>query len=365
MKKDQRKRSMQSITVMLFVITLLIWVVLLFLKIILWGISAEELIEDIISNILGILPPMLIFNFIYEYLTKDHIADEISEQITKTLLGNSDSIEGFNTKDKIRFVKNTIGSLVGQDSAEMVNAVVEPYITNQYNIRTFFKYTIILRDYSESELFSSDEYMKIYENFKYKKKYIGEGSLPEQLHIAFIYKNHELDLALRNRKYIFQENLSVAEKELNALIALSDEEKLRFVKNEMCISMYIDERVAEIKNVTIDESGIDIEYESHHDKGIDSHSIEINFAMPQLKGYGEFLVSITEPTYSPIIQLSYPESTMNVTAFSFLNDGDESSVEQATHNIGNYEFCIRDRWIYPMSGVVFMISDKDNKTDGQ
>ena len=87
------------------------------------------------------------------------------------------------------------------------------------------------------------------------------------------------------------------------------------------------------------------------------HSVEISFAMAQSKGHSEFLVSINEPTYAPIIQLSYPENSMSVKAYSFLNDGDESSVERATHNVGTYEFCIQNKWIYPVGGVVFVIDD--------
>ena len=90
---------------------------------------------------------------------------------------------------------------------------------------------------------------------------------------------------------------------------------------------------------------------------LNSHSIEISFAMPQAKGRSEVLVSIGEPTYSPIIQLSYPETLMTVKAFSFLNEAKGASIEQASHNSGNYEFCIQDKWIYPMSGVVFVIDD--------
>ena len=37
-------------------------------------------------------------------------------------------------------------------------------------------------------------------------------------------------------------------------------------------------------------------------------------------------------------------------------DGEDSSLESATHNIDSFEFNIQDKWIYPMSGVVFAIN---------
>lgn len=357
MKNKKRKRSMKTITVMLFLITALLWISLFLIKSIFWGIDKQAMIDDIISNILGILPPMLLIDFVYEYLTKENMADEIGEQITQTLIGSSDAIEAFKDEDKVKFVQNTVRHIVGDESAEMVNAVIDPYITHQYNIKNFFKYTIILRTYMNNPLFDDSKYFKVYEDLKYKKTYIGDCLSKDEINIAFIMKDHLLDSALRNQKFIFQENLSINEPEIKKLMDFSQEERINFVKDEMQFTLFIDDVLCTIKKVSITNDGIFISFISEHDVSLNSHSIEISFAMPQAKGRSEVLVSIGEPTYSPIIQLSYPETLMTVKAFSFLNEAKGASIEQASHNSGNYEFCIQDKWIYPMSGVVFVIDD--------
>lgn len=357
MKNRNRKKNMQSITVLLFVTTTLVWLALIFLKAAIWTVDGESLVEDIISNILGILPPMIIFNFLYEYLTKVHMADEMAEQITTTLMGKPEILTNFTNDQQVAFVTNTVEAIVGQESAEMVNAVVLPYITNRYNVRRFFKYSITLRDYTDNALFSSDKYMKVYENLKFQKTYISSEPLENIFHISFLRANHELDSALRKQTYIFQENLLIDSAEIQALLALSSEEQMAFAKDEMRIMVYIDGTPAKLCSTSFGENGLDVELHSDHSREVRDHSIEISFTMPQKKGHSEFFVSVNEPTFSPMIQLSYPEDSMQVKAFSFLNDGDESSLDNASHSVGCYEFCIQDKWIYPVSGVVFTIDN--------
>ena len=372
-KLSERMKNIRSLTILFFIITAVIWVALLLVKMCFFEFSPEALFDDIVSNILGILPPIIIFNFVYEYYTQKYESDEVSEKIADTIMGRSDIMSRFKDDQKIDFIKSTINTMVSPEAAEMTNAVIYPYITNSYNIRTYFKYSIILRDYETHPLFPKERYMKVYENFKFTKKYINEDNLPQDFHVGFITANHELDTALRNQNYIFQENLSIDDKELQQLLALPEEEKRRIIDEEVQLSVYIDDVKAEITGMSFSPAGVDVAFHSDHvtkqlrkfEPGAHmgkhdyktEHSVEISFAMAQSKGHSEFLVSINEPTYAPIIQLSYPENSMSVKAYSFLNDGDESSVERATHNVGTYEFCIQNKWIYPVGGVVFVIDD--------
>lgn len=375
-KISERMKNIRSLTILFFIITAIVWVALLLVKVIFFEFSADDLMNDIISNILGILPPIIIFNFVFEYFTQKYESDEISEKIADTIMGKSDIMSRFKDEQKIDFIKSTIGTMVDPEAAEMTGAVIYPYITNSYNIRTYFKYSIILRNYENNPDFPKEKYMKVYEDFKFTKKYINDENLPQDFHVGFITANHELDTALRNQNYIFQENLSIDKAEMDKLLALEPEKQKKTVLEEMQLSVYIDNLKAEITGVSFSPAGIDISLHSEHITRTlkkfapgtvgkydykTEHSVEISFAMPQIKGHSEFLVSINEPTFAPIIQLSYPETTMSVKAFSFLNDGDESSVERATHNIGTYEFCIQNKWIYPVGGVVFVIDNLENE----
>ncbi len=359
MKEHKRRKDMKSITFFMFIIIILIWIILIFIKYFVWGITFGELFDDIVSNILGILPPIIIFNFAYEYFTKQHVAEEMSEQITGTLMSDIDAINVFNCENKTKFIKTTISTIVGEDTSDMVYALIEPYLSKKYNIRKSFKYTITIRDYRENKMFSPEKYMKIYENLKYKKLYT-DKNLPKEFNVGFFTNAYEVDKKLRNQMYIFRENFTIEQQIMDKLLLLSEEEKFEFIAQELQLNVYVDDKKCVPKRVLFDSFGIDIFFESNHSLEEREHSVEISFNIPQIKGHSDFLVSLSEPTYSPMIQLSYPEDTKSVKAFSFLNDGDESLLERAIHYAGGYEFCAQDKWIYPMSGVVFTIDENDN-----
>ena len=352
----KNRRDMKIKTFMLFAITLLIWALLFVIKLHFWGADGESIIDDIVSNMIGIIPPLLIFDFGLEYLTRDNIASDISEKITQTLLGESEAIGAFKDDDKIRFVKNTVKHLVGDESYDMVYAVMEPYITGKYNRRTVFRYKITLRSSPKSDLFSDESYYRIYESLRYRKHYAADSSLPQKFSVAFIMNANALDDALRNRTYIFQENLAINEAELKKLLDMPEAEKKDFIENELHLSIYIDGRPCRLEDFSFGKNIITVNYFSEHDEAAKVHDVDISFSMPQRRGISDFMVSISEPTYSPVIELSYPEAEMEVKAFSFLNDCDDSSLENATHSVDSFEFNIQDKWIYPMSGVVFAIN---------
>ncbi|HIW74370.1 MAG TPA: hypothetical protein H9684_08595 [Firmicutes bacterium] len=362
-KPNRRTHGLRTITVMLALITTAVWLILLLIKHIVSGVDLASLFDDILANILGILPPIILFNFLYEYLTKEHVADEMTEQITQTLMSNPQAIDLFDEQPKKDFVRATIQTLVGDEESEMVYGVVEPYLSQHYNIRRFFRYSITLRDYTDNPLFPSDRYMRVYEDLKYKKHYIGDNTLPPRFQLGFFVSNAELDRELHKQTFLFRENLTIDEAELRAMAAWSDEEKRAFAEKEMSLRIFIDDLPCTLEHVVIDPNGILVDLSSRHNAGKQELKIEVMFNMPQRKGYSEFLVSINEPTYSPNIQLSYPESTMQVTMFPFLNDGDECLVQNAMRNTGSCDIYLQEKWIYPMSGVVFIVQDKKKAAD--
>ena len=222
----------------------------------------------------------------------------------------------------------------------------------------FFKYTINLREYKNHTIFTEDKYIKVYENLKYKKIFHSENLLLKDIMIGFFVQNSDLDKQLRNDYYLFRENLCWNKEEMDMFMLLTDDEREDFVKKEMLVKLYIDNEMCTIKKMEFNENGIFLHFVSTLNmKEEHSHSIEISFTMPQKNRCSQIQISINEPTYSPVIQLSYPDDILKIDAFSFMNDGDDSSVEAATRCIGGYEFCVQDKWIYPMSGVVFVIND--------
>ena len=109
----KKRKSLKSITITLAIITTAVWLIMLLAKHIISGINFSDLLDDIIANILGILPPIILFNFLYEYLTREHVADEMTEQITKTLMSSPETIELFDDEAKRTFVRTIVQALVG------------------------------------------------------------------------------------------------------------------------------------------------------------------------------------------------------------------------------------------------------------
>ena len=202
--------------------------------------------------------------------------------------------------------------------------------------------------------------MRVYEDLKYKKHYVGENKLLKNFCVGFFVNNEELDKEFHGQTYLFRENLKIDLEELKKLVAMSLAEQFEFVSHKMALNVFINDNKCAIKDVVIDNNGIQAVFVSEHDESDRDLSIEVVFNMPQLKGYSEFLVSINEPTYSPMIQLSYPESTMSVIMFPFLNDGAECLVQNAMRNAGSCDIYLQDKWLYPMIGVVFIVEDNKN-----
>ncbi len=178
MKNKNTRKSLKTATIMLAAVTTIVWMLMLAIKFFVSGMKPDELFDDIMSNILGILPPIIIFNFAYEYLTKDYMTDEISEEITQTLMSNPRALGAFDNDIKRNFIKSTISSLVGTDKIDAVYGAIEPYLTYKHNIRSAFEYFIEIRNYSRNDReadeggaaeFDPNLYYKVKEKISYRK----------------------------------------------------------------------------------------------------------------------------------------------------------------------------------------------------
>lgn len=365
MKKTEIRRNMKTATIMLAAITTAVWLALIIVKFFVGGMQLRELFDEILSNILGILPPIILFNFAYEYITKDYMADEISEEITQTLMSNPRALEAFDKDIKREFVKSTIASLVGPDKIDAVYGAIEPYLIYQHNVRSSFDYSIEIRHFQpEAEkdpiwrsFFDAGLYYKVKEKFSCQKILTGFAAKSNEFRLGFFSNLSQLDSELKNQNYLFRENLTIRAEELQALAAMTDEEKCRFVVETMRLNVYLNQIRAELVSCTVDENGIIAELKTA--SFIDSQNdieMEIGFYMPQLKKPCEFLVSITEPTLAPKIHLLYDENTMEVRTYPFL-DEEADLLEKASQMPGEVYICPKG-WIYPIKGVVFIVDER-------
>lgn len=350
---------------MLALITLVAWVVFLAVKLLILKNRGENfdfgiVLDGIIDNLLGILPPIIIFNFAYEYLTQDYISDEMSEQITRTLMSDPRAIARFDKGAKETFIHSTLLSMLKEEQGEMVYGMIKPYLKHDYNIRKNFEYKFVISEYTNDSIFSPDEYLKIQERLTYKKYYMTANVFDKRFKIGFFLEELELDSALKNHQFLFREDLKIHKKELDRMIAMDNTQRKSFVLEGMRLKVFINNIEAKLDDVVIDEAGILLDMSCGGDSSdgelLRDVTVEIGFIMPMLKSNCKILASISEPSYSPIIDLSYPEDKYKVTMLPFLN-GNTSS-KDAMHYDGLCEIVVNDDWIMPMSGVAFLISEK-------
>ncbi len=363
MKKRKIRKNLKTATIMLASVTTAVWLVLIIVKYFISGMEPVELFDDIVSNILGILPPIIIFNFAYEYVTKDYMADEISEEITQTLMSNPSALDAFDKDIKREFVKSTISSLVGAEKIDAVYGAIEPYLIYQHNIRSLFEYTIEIRNFkpeqekdSSWDMFEAPSYYKVKEKFSCRKLLTGYAPKTNVFKIGFFSNLSRLDNELKNQNFIFRENLCVSEQALERLSSKTDSEKLDYAVNSMKLNVFLNNIKAEVTHCSIDENGIIIDLKTaEFINSNDEIKLDIGFYMPQLKKNCEFLVSITEPTFEPKINLIYDENTMNVRTYPFLNE-EADLLERASQMPGEVSIAPTG-WIYPIKGVVFIVDE--------
>ncbi len=76
------------------------------------------------------------------------------------------------------------------------------------------------------------------------------------------------------------------------LTLIDREEKIAFISNEMSVKVFIDDELSMLRDVIIDENGIDVLFQSNHQENSNENKVDVSFFMPQLKGHSEFMVSI-------------------------------------------------------------------------
>ncbi|MDF2541836.1 MAG: hypothetical protein K0S47_1554 [Herbinix sp.] len=360
-KKEKNRRGRKYATIMLACVSFIVWLVILTIKYFFTesrGISFDfsGLLDGILDNLLGILPPIIIFNFAYEYFTQEYVSEEMSEQITQTLMSDPRAISRFDKEAKKKFVHTTLLSMLKEEQGNMVYEMIKPYIDSEYNIRKYYKYKFTLSEYPQNhKIFSGQKYYRVQEKLAYKKLYIASNKFSSNFKIGFFMEEIELDSALKNQTFLFREDLNIAVSELNQLTQLNDSQKRDFLINDMKLKVYIDNIEAAINFVQIDEKGILLDMLCQQ-TNTSEIMVEVGFQMPQLKTRGKIFASISEPTFSPNIELTYPDDKMKVIMIPFLNGS--TSSQDAMHYEGICEILVQDEWIMPMSGVTFIIEMK-------
>lgn len=376
------KREKTRNYVILYAVILVIWLVLFIISLVNGFFTKDEFVVNLLYNISGILPPILIFDFFNEKLSSDAKAAEMSNKITETLMSTPETMSLFTYEQRKNFIKSTIASIVDDDDVtEMINGNLQKYLFREkdFRIRTEFDYDFELNStlpmVYDSVLKNPKNYFHVQQKLHYKVRYLSNESnnvTSNMIKIVFMFDNTGLDSVLRESKTVDLFNNCIFREILD--ITPEDAENIKNIAKdkEMFIKLFkpnvqIDRFNGVLENVEVYDNGIVCWFNIDHDCNVEEHSIRIIFQMP--KKWGSILeVALVDPTKAPSISLSYPEESMEVDMYSFLNKGVETSIEGSHENLnGIYEISIRDEWIYPVSGITFNVNRKEeffNKING-
>lgn len=370
-KREQRRNY-----VILYTVTIIIFFILLFFSFSMGYFTSGDFVANVVNNIIGILPPLLIFDFFNEKLSRDSSAIEMSNQITETLMSNPETLSLFTEEQRKGFIRSAIASIVEDDDAtEMLDTTLGQYLSSKHNyrIRTEFDYNFELNKELPAAynniMKDKSKYFYVQEKFHYRAKYLSEeanNTKSREIKIGFLFDNKSLDNVLRESKddsefdnCVFRESLDICSEDLAAIREqAADKEKFQKLFK---FDLQVDSAKGVLKEVVVKETGLLCKFEAGHDVSMSEHAVRIIFHMP--KRWDSLLeVAIVDPTKAPKISVSYSEDAMNVDMFAFLSKGKEASLEVAHEHLnGIYDIAINNEWIYPISGLIFSVTKQEEE----
>lgn len=372
------KRERTRNYVILYTVTIVIFFVLLLYSFAMGYFTSGDFVANVVNNIIGILPPLLIFDFFNEKLSRDSSSIEMSNQITETLMSNPETLSLFTEEQRKGFIRSAIASIVeDEDATQMLDTTLGLYLNSEHNyrIRTEFDYNFELNKELpvayNNVLKDKNNYFYVQEKFHYRAKYLSEESnntRSGEIKIGFMFDNKSLDNVLHENKddsefdnCVFRESLDICSEDLAAIREqAADKEKFQKLFK---FDLQVDSAKGVLKEVIVKEKGLLCKFEVGHDVSLSEHAVRIIFHMP--KRWDSLLeVAIVDPTKAPRISVSYPEDAMDVDMFAFLSKGKEASLEVAHEHLnGIYDIAINNEWIYPISGLVFSVSKQKEECE--
>lgn len=385
---SEAEKNIKRDRYILFSVIVGIEVVLVIISIICRWFSISEFLINIINNIIGILPPILLFDFFYEKISNQSSSIEMSKKITSTMMGQPDTLKLFNVEDRRKFLESTVNSVIDdEDLTAMILDNVNRYVIDpeslDVRIRKEFTYNIELdedlpRDYEaifDDVKEASKKYFLTQEVLSYTAKYFKKDlENKREVCIGFTFSNERLDDALRDKVqiydeyerevetqsrksyFVFRESLDVYDSERERLLEYLRADDGKTTEKKFAdffkLQLKIDSKLCALKRVILREGGIIAVFDPGEQFTIEDYSVSVIFSMP--KKWGSVIeVAIVDPTYSPKITFSYPRDLMKVDMYAFLNKSDDTSLSQVHEQMnGYYDIRLRE-WVYPISGMVF------------
>lgn len=356
------------------------------------------LFQDILGNLMGVLAAFLVFDIAHEKISKDAYATEVSQQILETMMYHPEVIDLYESSQKKVFINSFINSVVeDEDMTDMIENYLDSYLLTKKDyveksditsrdcrIRTAFSYRFLLET-ERTKAFSvlkarnedgTDPYFYVQEEFTYTVKFLsekGKNLMSPIVRYGLVFDNKSLDQALRDghkenpfEKCIFRENLEIDVIDRKYISSVSENEILKMFRPHVTIDgnkgCAVGVEIASDKNDV--PFGIVFMFDVKYDIKLMQHDVNIIFHMPK-KWDSIVEVCIVEPSKAPKISLSYNEDLMDIEMYSFLNKSDSSSYDNSLEeNNGVFSISISNEWVFPVSGVAFLVKQKQNNVYG-
>jgi hypothetical protein len=352
-------------------VTIIIFLVLFFYSYASGLFSGREFAVDLLLNMIGIIPPILLFDFFNDKLSKDASAAETSQKITETLMSNPETLDLFSEEQRRTFINSAIASIVDdEDVTEMINSNMKPYLAanSSIQIRTEFSYSFELNRYLPhvyNDFKDRSNYFYVQERLRYRVRYLSKEAQKKMndIKIGFVFENKYLDNVLRDSNdngefdnCIFRESLDITNEDIEYFANLSKEQLLLNFQKMFKLDVQIDDSHLFISDISVHNMGVLVKLKSDATFDKNENFVRIIFHMP--KRWGSVLeIAIVDPTKAPKITVSYPEDDMDVDMFSFLTKGKESALATThEHKNGIYDIALSNEWVFPISGMVFTVN---------
>ncbi len=386
MKKPDKDKKLHMTTLPATLVLILIALLLVFVGYVYLSLKSnytiDDLIDDIVGNLIGVMGAFLLFDIIYNKLTQDEYARNVSQEITKTLMGDPETLDAFNEEDKHNFLVSTIRSMMNdEDAVEMVVGNMDQYMEYAHvsRIRPHFSYVITLTtefptDYDGFPGMEEDKYFYVQENLNYGVKYLSgkyENLSSNEVKIGFSFDKMSLDVGLLESdeksefsKCIFNESLEITPEAIRYLRDLSGEELRKKYEELFTAVLKIDNKQGELIKVDLRSDGIVATYDVDYDTSANEHSVRLIFHMPKLWD-SIFEVTLVDPTREPKITFDYMPGKMDVKMYSYLTKGSESNDGAYEQQNGLFDVSVKGKWLYPKSGIVFTVKKKPHQIKQQ
>lgn len=367
-KKDT-KRTYANIAGLFFIVLLLLFIIVVLINIMIGTITWESFSIDFINSLIGVMIPLLLFNFFFDRLTKIQNNHELSENIVQSVLLEKKVLNAFSVDQKKTFIKSITESIVGENEGKMLytTTLMSPYLDNKYNFRRNFRYNISYTDQNDVRLafdqgeinFDKDTYYIVHEELNFIRSMNHYNLKEKKVSAGFSYGMQELEPLFKGEGVFFRENFLVLDDHIRFLQNLNDQDMDRFVREVLQFKFELDDHDLEYV-VTNSRDGFYLKFDI--DERIEikpgkEYKFKYTFQMPQLKTENKFIAIVSEPTENVDIFFNHTANDVKITAIPFFDESE--AINYLPNNIIKVEL---NKWVLPRAGVVFTwdyIKDKE------